>query len=64
MRTTLELNESLVAEAMRRTGAATKTALINEALRQVVGRQKRANLVRMAGKIKLDVDLNATRKRG
>jgi Arc/MetJ family transcription regulator len=64
MRTTLDLNEALLVEAMKWTGMATKTAAINEALKQVIDLRKRMKLVEMAGTVKLDVDLDATRKRG
>jgi Arc/MetJ family transcription regulator len=63
MRTTLDLNETLLTEAMEWTGETTKTATINEALKQVIQSRKRMKLIDMAGKIKLDVDLNSTRKR-
>jgi Arc/MetJ family transcription regulator len=63
MRTTLDLNETLLMEAMKWTGETTKTAAINEALKQVIQYRKRMKLIDMAGKIKLDVDLNITRKR-
>jgi hypothetical protein len=48
---------------MRWTGEATKTAVINEALKEVIQSRKRMRLIKIAGKIKLDVDLNITRKR-
>jgi Arc/MetJ family transcription regulator len=63
MRTTLDLNETLLQEAMKWTGKATKTAAINEALKQVIQSRKRLRLIEMAGKMKLNVDLNITRKR-
>jgi Arc/MetJ family transcription regulator len=63
MRTTLDLNETLLKEAMKWTGKATKTAAINEALKQVIQSRKRFRLIEMAGKMKLNVDLNVTRKR-
>ena len=63
MRTTLDLNETLLTEAMKWTGESTKTAVINEALKQVIDYRKRMKLVEMAGKVKLDVDLDITRKR-
>jgi Arc/MetJ family transcription regulator len=63
MRTTLRLNETLLSEAMRWTGAPTKTAAINEALKQVIEFRKRMRLVEMAGTVKLDVDLDITRNR-
>jgi Arc/MetJ family transcription regulator len=36
MRTTLDLNETLLDEAMKWTGAETKTSVINEALNQII----------------------------
>ena len=63
MRTTLDLDEGLLSEAMRWTGETTKTGVINEALKQIVSFRKRLRLIDMAGKVKLDVDLDATRKR-
>jgi|APHig6443718053_1056840.scaffolds.fasta_scaffold179290_1 Arc/MetJ family transcription regulator len=63
MRTTLDLNESLVSEAMRWTGESTKTGAINEALKQIVKFRKRLRLIELAGKVKLDIDIDATRER-
>ncbi|MDR3236977.1 MAG: type II toxin-antitoxin system VapB family antitoxin [Spirochaetia bacterium] len=63
MRTTLDLDEILLRDAMKWTGETTKTATINEALKQVIQSRKRIKLIEMAGKVKLDVDLNITRKR-
>ncbi|GHV85998.1 hypothetical protein AGMMS50230_16060 [Spirochaetia bacterium] len=63
MRTTLDLNETLLTEAMKWTGIFTKTAVINEALQEVIDHKKRLRLIEMAGQIKLDVDLDSTRAR-
>ena len=63
MRTTLDLNETLLTEAMKWTGETTKTATINEALKQVIKSRKRIKLIEFAGKVDLDVDLKVTRKR-
>lgn len=63
MRTTLDLDESLLSEAMKWTGETTKTGAINEALKQIVKFKKRIRLLDLAGKVKIDVDLNATRER-
>jgi hypothetical protein len=48
---------------MKWTGETTKTATINEALKQVIKSRKRVKLVEFAGKLHLDVDLDITRKR-
>ncbi|WP_010257472.1 type II toxin-antitoxin system VapB family antitoxin [Treponema primitia] len=63
MRTTLNLNETLLSEAMKWTGEPTKTAVINEALKEIITHRKRMRLIEMAGKVKLDVNLDVTRKR-
>jgi len=63
MRTTLDLNETLLTEAMKWMGETTKTATINEALKQFIEFKKRKRLVEFAGKMDLDVDLDITRKR-
>jgi hypothetical protein len=63
MRTTLDLNGVLLEEAMRWAEIETKTAVINEALHQFIQMKKRMQLIEMAGKVKLDIDLDVTRKR-
>jgi len=63
MRTTLDLNETLLTEAMKWTGETTKTATINEALKQVIKSKKRVKLIEFAGKLNLNVDLDIIRKR-
>jgi Arc/MetJ family transcription regulator len=63
MRTTLDLNENLLTEAMKWTGESTKTAVINESLKQIIELKKRMKLIEMAGNVKLDVDLDITRNR-
>jgi Arc/MetJ family transcription regulator len=63
MRTTLDLNEDLLNEAMKWTGIFTKTAVINEALKETIEYKKRMRLIEMAGNVKLDVDLTITRAR-
>ena len=64
MKTSVSVNESLLTEAMKWNGTTTRVATIHEALQQLVEHKKRMKLVGMAGKIKLDVDIAATRKRG
>ncbi|MDR2738274.1 MAG: type II toxin-antitoxin system VapB family antitoxin [Treponema sp.] len=48
---------------MKWTGIFTKTAVINEALKEIIAHKKRMRLIEMAGNVKLDVDLNITRAR-
>lgn len=50
MRTNIDIDDGLLAEAMAATGLATKKATVEEALRRVVRRhQRQAALVDMAG---------------
>jgi Arc/MetJ family transcription regulator len=63
MRTTLELPDALVNEAMSITNIPTKTALIKYALENIIQKEKIKNLTNYFGKITLDIDLDKLRKR-
>jgi Arc/MetJ family transcription regulator len=63
MRTTLDLPEALVDEAVRVTHAKTKTAAIVHALEDVVRKSKIRKLKGYKGKIDLDIDLAVLRDR-
>jgi Arc/MetJ family transcription regulator len=63
MRTTLELPDALVAEAMEITKIKTKTDVIKTALENLIQREKIKGLKDYAGKIDLGIDLEAMRKR-
>jgi Arc/MetJ family transcription regulator len=63
MRTTLDLPEELIKEAMRITGSKTKSALIKEALEAQIKRIKRKRLLSFKGKIDLNIDLDSLRNR-
>jgi Arc/MetJ family transcription regulator len=45
MRTNIEIDDALMAEAMARSGLSTKKATIEEALRQFVSRQRRRKAI-------------------
>ncbi len=49
MRTTLRLDDDLVAEAQRLTGITTKTALVRQALRALIERESARRLAQLAG---------------
>ncbi|MGH9022660.1 MAG: type II toxin-antitoxin system VapB family antitoxin [Acidimicrobiia bacterium] len=49
MRTTLALDDDLVAEAQRLTGTSEKTALVREALRALIERESARRLARLGG---------------
>jgi len=63
MRTTLDLPENLIKEAMNLTRAKTKTALIIRAIEDLVRKQKIEGLKDFKGKVDLDIDINSLRKR-
>ena len=49
MRTTLALDDDLLVEAQRLTGATEKTALVREALRALIERESSRRLARLGG---------------
>jgi Arc/MetJ family transcription regulator len=63
MRTTLDLPESLISEAMKITHTDTKTGVIVLALKELVRKSKLSELKRFKGKIDLDIDLDIIRGR-
>jgi len=63
MRTTLEIPDMLVQEAMDLTQIKTKTELVKVALENVIQREKIKGLANYFGKINLDIDLNKLRNR-
>ena len=63
MRTTLDLPESLLAEAMKVTHTNTKTAVIVKALEELVRKSKIAGIKKYCGKIDLDIDISELRDR-
>ena len=63
MRTTLDLPESLLSEAMEVTHTKTKTAVIVKALEELVRKSKIADLKKYKGRIDLDIDLDRIRDR-
>lgn len=63
MRTTLDLPEDLLIEAMEATHTNTKTAVIIKALEGLVRKSKISSLKNYQGKIELDIDLNEIRDR-
>ncbi|RPA68512.1 type II toxin-antitoxin system VapB family antitoxin [Cyclobacteriaceae bacterium YHN15] len=63
MRTTLDLPKDLLDEAMKLTGAKTKSQLIKDALEDQIKRIKRKRLISFKGSIDLDIDLEKMRDR-
>jgi len=63
MRTTLDLPEDLLNEAMKTTHIQTKTKVIVTALEELIRKSKITKLKKYKGKIDLDIDLNTLRCR-
>lgn len=63
MRTTIDIPEILINEAMQITNINTKTDVIKEALQNLIQREKVKKIKQYAGKLKLNIDLNKLRKR-
>lgn len=63
MRTTLDLNDVLIDEAMKITGEKTKTSVIHRALADLIRREKTLKLLDYAGKVDISIDLDASRGR-
>ena len=64
MRTTLDIPANLIEEAMKVTGAKTKSQLIKMALEEQILKAKRQRLLTFKGVIDLDIDLDVSRDRG
>lgn len=63
MRTTLDLPQSLLEEAMALTHITTKTEVIKTALTALIRREKTAGLKKYFGKLDMDIDLDVLRER-
>ncbi len=63
MRTTLDLPENLINEAMALTKIKTKTDLIKTALLNLIQKEKIKNIKKYFGKLDLDIDLDLIRER-
>lgn len=63
MRTTLDLPETLLEEAMKTAHIKTKTAVIITALEELIRKRKIAGIKAFKGKVDLDIDLDNVRGR-
>lgn len=63
MRTTLDIPEALMDEARSLLGLKSKTDTVILSLQELVRRKRIAELKSMLGKVKLDIDIPASRRR-
>ena len=63
MRTTLDLSDTLLEEAMTLTKIKTKTEVITQALENLIQKEKLQQLESYYGKVDMDIDLDTLRKR-
>jgi hypothetical protein len=63
MRTTLDIPERLIADAMKASRIDTKTKVIITALEDLIRKSKISKIKKFKGKIDVDIDLNAVRGR-
>ena len=63
MRTTLDLPETLIDEAMKAAQINTKTKVIITALEELIRKSKISRLKEFKGKVDLNIDMNAVRGR-
>ena len=63
MRTTLDLPENLLIEAMKATNINTKTKVIITALEDLIRKTQISDLKKYKGKVNLDIDMNQLRSR-
>lgn len=61
MRTNIEIDDELMTEALRRSGAPTKRAAVEEGLRLLIQTRRQSGIRRLRGKVKWEGDLDAMR---
>ena len=62
MRTNIDIDDKLMRQAMKATGATTKKAAVESALRQIVQLKMQAKIRDLFGKVQWEGDLNAMRE--
>jgi Arc/MetJ family transcription regulator len=62
MRTNIEIDDQLMRQAMRATGARTKRAAVEAGLRALIRIQRQSGILRLRGKVKWEGDLEQSRR--
>lgn len=63
MRTTIDISEKLIEEAMEILKTSTKKETIEKALTEMINQYKRKQIIMFRGKVDLDLDLDSLRDR-
>ncbi len=61
MRTNIEIDDDVLAEAQRLTGARTKRETVDLALRELVARRRQRDVLALRGRIRWEGDLEVSR---
>ncbi len=61
MRTNIEIDDAVLAEAQRLTGARTKRETVDVALRELVARRRQRDVLSLRGRIRWQGDLEVSR---
>lgn len=61
MRTNIVIDDKLIEQSMKYTGIRTKTKLVDFALRELIRRQKRKEILKLKGKLQWDGNLEEMR---
>jgi Arc/MetJ family transcription regulator len=61
MRTNIDIDDRLMRQAMRSSGARTKRAAVEEGLRLLIRTKEQGSIRRLRGKVAWEGDLNASR---
>lgn len=64
MRTNIEINDTLIKQAMALTDSKTKKQVVDLALRELINQRKRRSILQYRGKMKWKGDLNKMRETG
>ncbi|HPF25456.1 MAG TPA: type II toxin-antitoxin system VapB family antitoxin [Steroidobacteraceae bacterium] len=62
MRTNIDIDDDLIREAMRASGATTKRAVVEQGLRMLINVRGQRAIRRLRGKVKWTGDLNVSRR--
>jgi len=62
MRTNIDIDDQVLREAQRLTGARTKRETVDIALRELVASHRRVGILKLRGKVRWEGDLNSSRQ--